>query len=168
MNILTKASDFVPEKIRNQLFVDTWSFVNVPLLFWVRPKIVELSNNRIEIKIPLNRRTKNHLNSMYFGVLSTGADCAGGLLAMKIAEESGQKVSLVFKDFHAEFLKRAEGDTYFSCEEGEKIEKFVQKVLKSDERHNRTVHVQATCINKSTSEEEVVAKFKLTLSMRRK
>ena len=168
MNLLNKATSYIPERMRNQIFVSSWSYFNVPLLFWVRPKIIELTGKRIEIMIPLNKRTKNHLNSLYFGVLSTGADCAGGLLAMKIAKESGQKVSLVFKDFHADFLRRAESDTHFVCEEGEKIENFVKKVLNSDERHNRTVNVSARCLNKSSNEWEDVAKFKLTLSMRRK
>ena len=47
------------------------------------PKIVQISDESLEIKIRLNRRTKNHLNSMYFGTLSIGADITGGFLAMK-------------------------------------------------------------------------------------
>lgn len=164
--LIAKAAEFVPEKIKNQFFVNTWSFFNVPMLFWVRPKIVELSKERIEIKIPLNKRTKNHLNSMYFGVLSTGADCAGGLLAMKVAKESGQKVSLVFKDFHADFLKRAEGDTFFCCEQGVEIREFVEMVINSEKRHHRSVKVQAKCLNAASGKFEIVANFKLTLSMR--
>ena len=99
MKIFDKVSHYLPEDIKNQVFVQTWSFFNVPLLFWLRPKIVELNEKRTVINIPLNRRTKNHLNSMYFGVLAAGADCAGGIMAMKLIKESGKNISLAFKDF---------------------------------------------------------------------
>ena len=120
MKIFKRVQGLLPDAYRDQFFVKSWAFFNVPLLFWIRPKIVELNNERVIVCIPLNRRTKNHLNSMYFGVLSAGADFAGGILAMKLIKESGLNVSLVFKDFNAEFLKRAEGDTHFICEEGDK------------------------------------------------
>ena len=55
---------------------------------------------------------------MYFGVLSVGADITGGFLAMKYIRASKSKISLIFKDFHADFLKRAEGDVHFLCSEG--------------------------------------------------
>ena len=109
----------LPETLKNQLFVSAWSLKNVPLIFWCRPRIKELSARSTKIVIPLNRRTKNHLNSMYFGVLAVGADCAGGLTAMKIIKESGKNVSFAFKDFQANFIKRADSDTVFECLDGE-------------------------------------------------
>ena len=53
----------------------------------------------IEIKIPLKRRTKNHLYSMYFGALSVGADITGGFLAMMCIQKTNKRVALIFKDF---------------------------------------------------------------------
>ena len=65
---------------------------------------MSISDSKLEIKIKLNRRTKNHLNSMYFGVLSVGADVTGGFLAMKLIHTSKSKIALIFKDFHANFF----------------------------------------------------------------
>ena len=166
MSILKKVSDVLPSGVRDQLFVSTWSFFNVPLLFWIRPKIIELNSKRTEIKIPLNRRTKNHLNSLYFGVLAAGADCAGGILAMKLAKESGANISLAFKDFNAKFLKRAEGDTHFICDQGKEISEFVDQVRKSDSRLSKTVQVYAICPD--VTGDEPVATFDLTLSLKNK
>ncbi|MAW07381.1 MAG: hypothetical protein CME61_03750, partial [Halobacteriovoraceae bacterium] len=84
MKIFKRVQGLLPDAYRDQFFIKSWAFFNVPLLFWIRPKIVELNNERVIVCIPLNRRTKNHLNSMYFGVLSAGADFAGGILAMKL------------------------------------------------------------------------------------
>ena len=103
----------VPKKYQNTIFVRLFGFMKVPLIFWVDPSVVKMDDHECIIKIPLNRRTKNHLNSMYFGVLCTGADIAGGLVAMNEITASKKKVALSFKDFKADFLKRAEGDVHF-------------------------------------------------------
>ena len=119
-----------------------------------------------EVKVPLNRRTKNHLNSMYFGVLCAAADCAGGLTAMKHIRKSGKNIALSFKDFHAEFLKRAEGDTVFRNTQGLEIQEFVKQVAESGERMNMPIEVIATV--PSLEGDEPVAKFTLTLSLKLK
>ena len=126
---------------------------------------MNLDDKECRIRIPLNRRTRNHLKSMYFGVLATGADLAGGLVAMKEIYASKKKIALSFKDFHAEFLKRAEGDTVFVCTQVPEIKNFVQEVIKSGERLNFPVHIEAICPDISL---EPVAKFVLTLSLKLK
>ena len=163
---MIKAKDIygiLPEKIRDTALVRLFGLFKVPLLFWISPTVVELTDKRCEVKIPLSRRTKNHLGSMYFGVLAAGADSAGGLAAMKMIIESGQDISLAFKEFHAEFLQRAEADTHFICEQGEEISDFVKKVIDSNERHHMPVEVIATCPSLSSGP---VAKFTLTLSLK--
>jgi acyl-coenzyme A thioesterase PaaI-like protein len=156
----------LPAKFRDTALVRIFGLLKVPMLFWLRPSVVELDDHKCVVKIPLNRRSKNHLGSMYFGVLAAGADCAGGLAAMKMIIESEKNISLAFKEFHAEFLKRAEGDTYFTCEQGEAIKSFVNKVIASDQRHHMPVQVIATCPDKNG--DEPVAIFTLTLSLKRK
>lgn len=157
--------DFIPKKYQDTLFVRLFGLAKVPLIFFVSPSVIQLDNDICIVKIPLNRRTKNHLNSMYFGVLATGADLAGGLVAMKEITDSKQKVALSFKDFHAEFLKRAEGDVHFICTQIPEIKKFVAEVIASGERMNFPVQIEAVVPSKGS---EVVAKFILTLSLKLK
>ena len=152
------------QKIKDNIYLKYFSLKNVPLLFFLGPKIEKLNETECVVKIPLRTRSKNHLGSMYFAALAAGADCAAGFLAMKLIENSPKKVSLSFKEFHAEFLKRAEGDTLFSCLQGEEITAFVGKVLESRERQHMNVHVIATCPEKLGS--VPVAKFSLTLSLK--
>ncbi|MBC7540838.1 MAG: PaaI family thioesterase [Bacteriovorax sp.] len=155
----------IPKKFQDTLFVRYFGLTKVPLIFFVGPTVVRLDDEQCIVKIPLNRRTKNHLNSMYFGVLATGADLAGGLVAMKEISESKKKVSLSFKDFHAEFLKRAEGDVHFVCTQIPEIKKFVKDVIASGERMNFPVHIEAFVPSVGV---EPVAKFILTLSLKLK
>lgn len=163
---MKKVLKYVPEKFRDQAMINLFGFFQVPMIFWIGPKVIKLSDEECRIEIKLNRRTKNHLNSMYFGVLSAGADIAGGLIAMKCIEESGKKVALSFKDFHADFLKRAEGDTIFVNTQGKEIKKFVDEVVRSGERMNMPLEILAYTPKYSTT--EPVAKFVLTLSLKSK
>jgi len=137
----------------------------VPLILYCHPRVINISESKLEIKIKLNRRTKNHLNSMYFGVLSVGADVTGGFLAMKLIKESKSKIALIFKDFHADFLKRAEGDVHFVCDDGIAIQNLVNKAEETGERQNLPVNIIATVPEIS---DEPVAKFVLTLSIKKK
>ena len=137
----------------------------IPLIFFCRPRVIKITDTSLEIKIKLNRRTRNHLNSMYFGVLSVGADATGGFLAMAYMRESKSRLSLIFKDFHADFLKRAEGDVHFLCDEGQAIQELVRQANKTGERENMPVHIIATVPSIS---KDPVAKFILTLSIKKK
>jgi acyl-coenzyme A thioesterase PaaI-like protein len=159
-------ASFLPQAMRNTLFLRAFGLFQVPLIFACRPKVLELTNERTVVKFPLIRMTRNHLRSMYFGALAIGADCAGGMIAMKLITEAKADVSLVFKDLQAEFLKRAEGDVYFTCEDGAAISETVRKTIETDERQNVPVHVVATCPSKLGN--EPVAKFTLTLSLKKR
>ena len=156
----------IPKKYQDTIFIRLFGLLKVPLIFWVSPSVVKLNENECTIKIPFNRRTKNHLNSMYFGVLCTGADIAGGLVAMNEITASGKKIALAFKDFQANFLKRAEGDVHFSVTQIPEIKKLVADVIKSGERMNMPVLIKAYVPSVNPSEE--VATFTLTLSLKLK
>lgn len=166
INFGKQALDKLPPKFKNTLFVRAFGLTKIPLLFFISPVIEELSDQRCAVRIPLNYRTKNHLNSMYFGVLAAGADVAGGLIAMKLIQEGGNDVALSFKDFTAEFLKRAEGDTVFSFEDGPAVADLVRKARETGERVNMPLNITATVPSKSGN--EPVAKFVLTLSLKKR
>jgi acyl-coenzyme A thioesterase PaaI-like protein len=159
MSILSK-------QVKATWYLRYFGWKKVPLIFYCRPSVVELNREKASIKIPIKRRNRNHLNSMYFGVLAVGADVAGGLLAMDQIRRSKKKISLVFKDFKADFLKRPEGDTLFTCKDGLAIEKLVEKAIESGERVNMPLNITATVPN--IFGDEPVAEFVLTLSIKDK
>ena len=138
-----------------------------PMIAYVGPIVEELTEQKCEVIIPFNYRNANRLiGGIYFGSLCVGADLAGGLMAYEILQRSGKQFSLAFKDFKAEFFKRAEGDAHFICKEGAVIKAMVDEALKTKERVNQTVHVEAYVPSKQSS--DPVAKFALTLSIKAK
>lgn len=150
---------------RDTLLLRTFGFLKVPLIFLMRPVVLELSEERTEIRLPLTRLSKNHLGSMYFGALCIGADCAGGIIALDLAKKMGVKVSLVFKDISGQFLRRPEGDVTFTCEDGPVIRAAIVRARDTGERQNCPVEIVARLSGRPT--EDPVAKFVLTLSLKR-
>ena len=155
----------VSKATKTTRLIQLFGITKVPMIWYCRPNVIEHTDEKIEIKIPLKRKTKNHLGSMYFGVLAVGADITGGFLAMDPIQESGRKINLIFKDFKADFLKRPEGDVHFKCNDGLAVKELVDRVSKSSDRHNFKLSIEATVPSISS---EVVAKFELTLSLKDK
>ncbi|NDE14843.1 DUF4442 domain-containing protein [bacterium] len=158
--------DFNIPAWRATLFIRIFGIFKVPLIWYVRPRVLELNGQRVVVKIPLRWLTKNHLNSMYFGALAIGADIAGGMLAIMMLRHLKVDVSFVFADIKGEFLKRPEADVHFTCNDGPAIRDLVQRTIQSGERQSMPVNIVATCPSKLG--EEPVARFVLTLSLKRK
>ena len=155
---------FISQKMRANIFVKVLAFTKIPLMFFCRPKIIKINEQQVIVKIPFKRRVKNHVNSMYFGALAVGADLSGAYLAFHHINKADKKIKLIFKDFHADFLKRAEGDVHFICNDGNKIKSLIEEVLSTGERCNTTVDVNAFVPSKF--KDDPVAKFILTLSLK--
>jgi hypothetical protein len=147
--------------------VRLWSLQNVFLLWLVRPKIVELTADRCVVRVPLNWITRRKdIRAMYLGTLCMGADVAAGLIAFQLVAEKKTKINFIFKDIRGEFLKRAEGDVLFTNVDGPLIQDLIARALATGERQEATVHVTATVPDKLG--DEPVAKFELTLSVKRR
>lgn len=148
------------------MLVRYFGLTKVPAIFFARPRVHALEETHCDIGIRLRRRTKNHLNSMYIGILILGADLAAGLLAMDLISKSGRKLVLVFKDVHADFLKRVDADARFVCNEGKAISALIQKVIDTGERQHATLNVSVIAPDKYG--DEILANVTLTLSLKEK
>jgi acyl-coenzyme A thioesterase PaaI-like protein len=156
----------MPSHLRETLALRFWAWRHIPLIAWIRPSVVAMDGERCVLRVPLTRRTRNHLGSMYFGVLCSGADAAAALLGFRLLAGRERRISVIFKDVRAEFLKRAEADVHFACEQGKEIAALLEGAEKSGERENLLVRVVATV--PEISGDETVARFELTLSVKRR
>jgi len=143
-----------------------YAWTKIPLIGFCSPRVLEADGEKTILKVPLNWRTKNHLGAMYFGALAIGAELCIAMLAVKKIQESGQRIDFLFKDFKADFLKRAEGDVHFICEQAQTVIEQIESAKHSEERINRTMVAYA--IVPSVSLTEKVATFELTLSVKRR
>jgi acyl-coenzyme A thioesterase PaaI-like protein len=158
-NLLQKKMD----SLKQTAYVRAFALLNVPALAWIRPSVLQMNDDELRLKVRLFRRTKNHLGTMYFGVLCMGAEAVVGFKAFDSIKRSGKKVDLIFKDFHANFLKRAEGDVEFICNEGLAIDALVQDCIKEGTRKSQSFRAIAVVPRESP---DPVAEFTVTLSVK--
>lgn len=157
-----KMTQFLTHEQRATLLMKLFGLTQVPLLFAVRPKVIELSDTRCVVCLPFKRRVKNHLGSVYFGAQAIGADTCVGMLAMDKIQKSQKNISLVFKDFKANFIKRAVGEMLFICDDGKAITELVNEVIETKERRHKTIKAHGRVHG------EIVSEFELTLSLKEK
>lgn len=153
------AKEISLRKMRWMLFL--LGLVKIPIVGFVRPRLISIDDETVRVKIKLRPRTKNHLKSMYFGALAVGADVAGGIHAFYFAEKAGSKVSFAFKGMKADFIKRAESHILFESTEGLLVKQAIEQSKSSGERVNQTIQVKAIDQNK-----EVVATFEMIVSVK--
>lgn len=140
--------------------------LRIPVLLFLGPRVLRLDQTGCTVKIPFGWRTRNHVGSMYVGALCAGADLAGGLPAFRAIRAGHPRVVIVFADVQGQFLKRADGDVHFACEQGAEVAAAVVKADQTGERITMPVHVTCTVPDKYGA--EPVARFTLGLSMKRK
>lgn len=133
----------------------------IPMIGFLNPTLISLNETTVRLRIKLGWRSKNHLRSMYFGALAVGADIAGGIHAFYFAEKNNTKVSFAFKGMEAEFLKRAESNVIFECNDGLLIKSAIEKALQTGERINQPVKVEAL-----NTAGEIVAIFTMISSVK--
>ena len=150
-----------PTLRRMQWMLFLLGLLKIPMIGFVRPKIIEMDDQKVIIRIRLRRRTRNHLGSMYFGALSVGADLAGAIHSVYFT--GGKGMSMAFKSMQAELGKRAEGDVFFESKDGKLISQTIEESRQTRERVNRMVEVTAKNIKG-----ELVAHFKMEISIKMK
>jgi hypothetical protein len=153
------------ENLKMTAMINAYSALKIPLLAFATPTVVEMTDERSVAKIRLDMRTRNHLGVMYFGALAMGGELSIALKAIQTIAASGKKIDFIFKDFEAQFLKRADGHVHFVCDQGEKVAALIHKATADSERHEQTFAGYAFVPSKS---EEPVMKYKLTLSVKKR
>jgi acyl-coenzyme A thioesterase PaaI-like protein len=136
-----------------------------PAVLRLAPRVLELDDEGCAIRIPLGWRNRNHVGSMYVGVLCSGADIAAGLNALRITARQRLGVVPILSDLQAEFLMRADGDVVFRTRDGRRIAEAVRDAAEKGERVTLPVEVIATVPEKHGS--EAVARFRVGLSVRK-
>lgn len=151
------------ENLKLTTALNAYSLMKLPLLAFVAPKVVVLSDRQSVVKVTLGWRTRNHLGVMYFGALAVGSELSVALKAVTEIRKSGQKIDFIFKDFRANFLKRADGDVHFICDEADKVAELIAKAAASSERQEATFKGHAIVPSKGP---DMVMTYELTLSVR--
>lgn len=151
------------ENLKLTALVNGISLLKLPLLAFISPRVMTLSERQSVIRVRLDWRTKNHLGVMYFGALAMGAELSIAVKAVQEIQKSGKRVDFLFKDFKAEFLKRADGHVHFVCDEADRVAELIHQSLGTEDRLERKFKGYAFVPGKS---EDPVMTYELTLSVK--
>lgn len=151
------------DNLKLSALINLYCSVNIPLLGFITPRVVALTDARSEVRVRLDRRSRNHLKVMYFGALAMGAELSIALRALTAIRESGKRIDFIFQDFQAEFIKRADGHVHFVCEEAAGVLALIEEAANTDERLAKKFNGYAYV---PSSGPEPVMKYTLTLSVK--
>ena len=96
--------------------------------------------------------------------MTAAADLTAGFPVILKRIALKKNIVPIFKDMSAEFYKRVEAKTYFTCNQNREIKALINKAIETKERHNLKVEVYATVPSKFGT--EPIAKFTLNLSLK--
>lgn len=153
------------ETLKLTAYINAYSALQIPLLAFVTPNVVRLTEQESVVRVRLDRRTRNHLGVMYFGALAMGAELSIALKAIQAIGRSGRRIDFIFKDFEAQFLKRADGHVHFVCAEADGVQELIDRAVASEDRLEATFEGYACVPGKS---EEPVMTYRLTLSVKQR
>lgn len=153
------------ENVKLTALVNGIGLLKLPLLAFCFPKVKELSEDKSVIKIRLGYRTKNHLRSMYFGALAIGAELSVAITAVDQIQKSKKRIDFIFKDFKAEFLKRADGHVLFICEEAGGVKQLIAEAAEKEDRLEKEFRGYAIVEGRP---EEKIMTYSLTLSVKKR
>ncbi|WP_111669821.1 DUF4442 domain-containing protein [Algoriphagus litoralis] len=129
-------------------------------VFW-RLKIKTLDTEKCEVTIPYFWRSQNPFKSIYFAALAGAAELSTGALCQLALAGNGQ-FSMLVVDFRAEYSKKANTKTTFSCHQGSELFDLIGGMQIGET-------AQLTMISEGkNSSDETVAKFYVTWSFKRK
>lgn len=149
------------ERVKLTALTNLYALMKMPLLAFITPEIREFTEERVVIRVRLGIRTRNHLKSMYFGSLAMGSELSIAAAAVHCIYKSGKRIDFIFKDFQANFTKRADGHVLFEFEDVAKINALIQRAGASTERMDETF----TGIARVEGGEQVMS-YRLTISVR--
>jgi hypothetical protein len=150
------------ERIKITALVNLFSLIKLPLLAFITPEFVEFTDEKTIVRVRLGYRTRNHLSVMYFGALAMGAELSVAGAAVDQIQKSGQKIDFLFKDFESSFLRRADGNVLFICEDAGAVRQLIKEASLSSDRLEHKFSGFAVVEGK----DEPVMKYKLTLSVK--
>lgn len=145
-----------------EFYVKSTSFFRVPLLFFCSPKILILDEIS-KVQIPLNWVTKNHYRTMYFGALCMGAELCVALPLLEQMFLQKRKVNFIFKDFKADFLKRADTDVVFEFTDVKGLLNLVDTCESEKTRKTQTFQGRA---HSASNSEMVFMTFDIAISVK--
>ncbi len=133
----------LPESLRTKALFRL-GLMRVPMMGYIRPRLVELSANKVVVRVDLSRRTRNMYTSMFLGAFTVAADCVAGVFPVKFMLETGHRVPPIVKTSSAEYYKRLNSYAHFTCTQGDELTRLCKQAVATGQRLEASIDVLGT------------------------
>jgi len=126
----------------------------LPAALFAGLRITSFDEQRAVVSVKYKWFNQNPFRSMYFAIQSMAAEMSTGLLASAQVYKRNPAVSMLVVGLEAKFLKKAVDTVFFTCKDGDAIDKAIQTSIATGEG------VIVSCKSVGTNEAgEVVSEF---------
>ncbi len=126
----------------------------LPMGFISGLKIVQLQEAGASVSVRFKWVNQNPFKSIYFAVLSMGAELSTGVLGFANIYKRNPSVSMLVTKVEGEFYKKAVGTIIFTCNNGNEVSQAIQESIATGNG------IAVPCTSIGVNEQgEVVAKF---------
>jgi hypothetical protein len=99
----------------------------LPSVVWWGITVKTLNAEKCDVTLPFNWRSQNPFKSIYFSALAGAAELATGALCQMYIVGLGE-FSMLVTGFRAEFYKKANTTTTFTCDQGSALSTLLQSM----------------------------------------
>jgi len=135
----------------------------LPSAYFSGLRIKSMDAQHCTATIPYKWFSQNPFRSTYFACLAMAAEMTTGSLAMANVYKSKPAVSMLVVKLEANYFKKADGVTSFTCRDGEQLRTAIESTIATGEPVAYTA--KSTGIN---LQGELVAEFLITWSFKRR
>lgn len=147
--------------IKNKFKFSLFLLWKLPSAWLAGVRVTQFDEHICTTVVPHRWLSQNPFRSTYFACLGMAAEMSTGLPAMWQIQR--QKISMLVTGMQASFEKKATGNTWFTCEEGEQIKTAIAQAATQGEPVTLVVHSTGR-----NGEGTVIARFTFTWSFKRK
>ena len=149
-HVLLPAARKYLRDIRSPWKLKLYFLKNLPSALWWGIRVKSAAPERAEATLPYSWRTQNPFKSIYFAAQCGAGELSTGILA-NLARLGQGNISMLVLEQKAEFVKKANTLTTFTCDEGLQVFETVQKAVETGEPQVITM----TSTGRNTSGEAV-------------
>jgi hypothetical protein len=129
----------------------------LPSAYFSGVRVRYVDEEKSVVTVPYKWFSTNPFKSTYFACLAMAAEMSTGILAMAHTYEKTPSVSLLVLKVEGNFLKKADGLTTFTCEEGKRVQQMVNEAMSG----GKPTQVTMRSVGRN-KDDEIVADFNIT------
>ncbi len=113
--------------------INTFNIFKLPAVFLMGVRVKSINNEACTVTVKHKWINQNPFKSLFWAVQGMAAELTTGAIVMAKIAESGKKISMLVTTNNATFTKKATGRITFVCNDGELIDKALQRTIETGE-----------------------------------